>query len=359
MHLQGAVSSSVNTEKVVCAHPPRRRGPQPKDKPMLYLTLRFYANERESLRKLRVSIVEFLNTAPLVWGFTNGPLAGKYDLSFTVPSQCAEALRNGEVDVAIIPAIEYQRMENVVALPDMAIAAKGQVRSLLVVAKRPIELAKRIALDVSSRSTVALTRILAKDHWRISPEFVDAEPDVPEMLGHADAALVIGDPALSIAIKMDTLASKSPTSGDCCQGDPEDMPVPGFESLFVYDVAHQWHELTGKPCVLALWVGRRDAITPEVVADFQASKQYGLEHISEIASAAATTLGLPACQLERYLRKNIQFHLDEENLAGLQLFFEKAAEIGLIPQARPIEFAFAPAQRLAHRGDGGLGMKRS
>ena len=311
------------------------------------------------MRKLRVSIVEFLNTAPLVWGFTNGPLAGKYDLSFTVPSQCAEALRNGEVDVAIIPAIEYQRMENVVALPGMAIAAKGQVRSLLVVAKRPIELAKRIALDTSSRSTVALTRILAKEHWRIAPQFVDAEPDVPEMLAKADAALVIGDPALNIAVKMDALAGKSPTTGECCQGDPDDMPVPGFESLFVYDVAHQWHEMTSKPCVLALWVGRRDAITPEVVADFEASKEYGLEHISEIATAAAVTLGLPRCELERYLRVNIQFHLGEDNLAGLRLFFEKAAAMGLIPRARPVEFASAQAHRTAHTGDLGAGMKRS
>ena len=146
---------------------------------------------------------------------------------------------------------------------------------------------------------------------------------------------MIGDPALSIAIRMDALAGKTPTSGECCQGDSDDMPVPGFESLFVYDVAHQWREMTGKPCVLALWVGRKDAITPEVVADFQASKQFGLDHIPEIASAAAMKLDLPPCELERYLRDNINFDLDDENLAGLQLFFEKAAALGLIPRARP------------------------
>ena len=89
--------------------------------------------------KLRISIVEFLNTAPLVWGFTDGPLAGRYDLSFAVPSQCAEDLRAGRVDVGIIPAIEYQRMENVVALPGMAVAAKNEVRSILVISKVPIE----------------------------------------------------------------------------------------------------------------------------------------------------------------------------------------------------------------------------
>src|ERR1700733_1693664 len=106
------------------------------------------------MRKLRISIVEYLNTAPLVWGFTDGPLAGKYELSFTVPSQCAEELRCGDADVAIIPSIEYQRMDGVVALPGMAVASKGEVRSLLVVAKKPIQMATRIALDTSSRATV-------------------------------------------------------------------------------------------------------------------------------------------------------------------------------------------------------------
>lgn len=164
---------------------------------------------RHPLRKLRISIVEYLNTAPLVWGFTEGPLAGKYDLSFAVPSLCAESLRRGQSDIGIIPAIEYQRMKGVVALPGMAIAAKREVRSLLVVAKRPIEMAKRIALDTSSRSTAALVRLLAEGYWKILPEFVDAAPDPSEMLKTADAALVIGDPALRISLKMDALSGNS------------------------------------------------------------------------------------------------------------------------------------------------------
>jgi chorismate dehydratase len=305
-------------------------------------------------KKLRASVVEYLNTAPLVWGFTDGPLAGKYDLSFAVPSQCAEALRRGEADVGIIPAIEYQRMEGVVALPGMAIAAKGQVRSLLVVSKRPIDMAKRIALDTSSRSTSALVRILSKYHWGITPQFVDAAPNPSEMLRHADAALVIGDPALRISLKMEALSAKPPArpGEDCCQGDPEDMPVPGFETIFVYDVTHQWRGMTGKAAVLAIWVGRRDVLTPEVLADFEASKQYGLKHIDEIAEAASIKLDLPPAALERYLTENINFDLDDENLAGLQLYFEKAAELGLIPRAGPVEFvrsaaAGKPARRVS------------
>ncbi len=293
------------------------------------------------MSKLRISIVEYLNTAPLVWGFTDGPLAGKYDLSFTWPSQCAEALRSGAADVAIIPSIEYQRMENMVVLPGIAVAAKGEVRSILVVSKRPIQRAKRIALDASSRSSQALVRILAAEHWNIQPEFVESAPDASEMLKNADAALVIGDPALRIALKMEALSVKVPGGGDCCKGDPEDMPVPGFETIFVYDVAYQWSEMTGKPCVLAIWAGRRDAITPEVVADFQASKAYGLERLREISEAAAIKLDMPPRALERYLADNIHFGLEPEYLAGLNLYYEKAAAAGLIARHRPLEFAAA------------------
>ena len=308
------------------------------------------------MSKLRISIVEFLNTAPLVWGFTDGPLAGRYDLSFTVPSLCAEALRSGEVDVAIIPAIEYQRMDGLVMLPDMAVAAKGEVRSILVLAKKPIELARRIALDTNSRSSVALTRLLCSGYWHIAPEFIDAPPDPSAMLAQADAALLIGDPALRVRIQMDEMLTKSPDGlasqgaqkgpenspdyrKDCCGGDPSEQPVPGIDTLFLYDVAQQWREMTGLPCVLAIWAGRREAITPEVTADFLASKQYGLAHIGQIAEGAALKLDLPPRQLENYLRESIDYSLDAENLQGLELYFQRCAAAGLIRRARPIEFA--------------------
>ena len=300
------------------------------------------------MAKLRVSIVEYLNTAPLVWGFTEGPLADRYDLSFSLPSQCAEALRRGDVDVAIIPAIEYQRIENLVALPGIAVAAKREVRSILVVSKKPIEKAKRIALDTSSRSSVALTRILAAERWRIQPEFVDAAPNPSAMLENADAALVIGDPALRIQIKMDQLAARVPSDENCCSGDPKDSPIPGIESVYVYDVAHEWQELTGKPCVLAIWAGRREAMTPEVAADFLASKEYGMARIPEIAEAASMKLDLPAKDLETYLAEHIDFSLDADNLAGLELYYQKAAALGLIPRARPLELV-APALTSASR----------
>jgi chorismate dehydratase len=292
--------------------------------------------------KIRVSIVEFLNTAPLVWSFTNGPLQGRYDLSFTVPSLCAEALRAGRVDVAIIPAVEYQRIDGLVVLPEMAIAAKGEVRSILVLAKKPIESARHIALDTNSRSSVALTRLLCQGLWGIAPKFVDAPPNAASMLAEADAALLIGDPALRVRLKVDALAAKQPAGAGCCGGDASEQPVPGVDALFVYDVAEQWQKMTGKPCVLALWAGRRDVVTPEVVADFQSSREYGLSHIGEIAEDAALNLEMPPRYLESYLRENIDFSLDDQNLDGLRRYFDLCAEAGLIPSARPIEFAEAP-----------------
>jgi chorismate dehydratase len=285
------------------------------------------------MSKLRISVVEYLNTAPLVWGFKHGPLRGKYDLSFTVPSRCAEDLRAGRADVAIIPAIEYQRIRELVVVPDTAIASKGAVRSILVVSRVPIEQVRRIALDTSSRSSVALVHLLCAGHWRIRPEYAGAKPVVSSMLKEADAALVIGDPALRLALRHQ--------AGEAA--------VPGVEQVFLYDVAEHWRAWTGRPCVLAIWAGRRNAITPEVVADFHASKQFGLERIDEIAANVSVQLGLPAASLAAYLRENIDFSLDAENLAGLELFFEKAAYTGLVPQNRPLEFASAQERTQVRR----------
>ena len=288
--------------------------------------------------KLRISIVEFLNTAPLVWGFTDGPLAGRYDLSFAVPSQCAEDLKAGRADVGIIPAIEYQRMENVVALPGMAVASKNEVRSLLVISKVPIELAQTFALDTNSRSSVGIARILCRRHWNIAPEFIDMAPDIDAMLERADAALIIGDPALRLRIRLDELEAKVPLGNELCCGGYDEPLIKGVETMFVYDVAQQWREMTGHACVLAIWVARRGAVTLEMVADFQLSREYGLAHIGDIAEGAALKLDLPPRALERYLTENIDFSLDDENLAGLNHYFEECARAGLIPQFRELEF---------------------
>jgi len=275
--------------------------------------------------RIRISCVQYLNTAPLVWGFTHGPLAGKYDLSFTVPSQCADQLARGEVDVAIVPAIECQRIANLVVFPGMAIASKHSVRSLLVISKVPITRARHLALDTSSRATVAFVRLMVLGWWSrhgVLMRLADAAPDLPAMLATNDAALIIGDPALRLAERHEA-------------GEPL---LPSAEPLHIYDVVSEWREWTGLPAVMAVWAARRDVATPELFADFQASKEYGLAHIPEIAANASATLGLPQPHLESYLRDNIDYSLDDDNRAGLNLYFEKAAHAGLIPAARPLDF---------------------
>jgi chorismate dehydratase len=120
--------------------------------------------------------------------------------------------------------------------------------------------------------------------------------------------------------------------------------VPTVDTLFLYDVAQQWREMTGKPCVLAVWAGRQEVVTPQVVADFLESRDFGLSHISDIAEGAALKLNLPPNALESYLRESIDFYLGAENLAGMELFFSQCEKAGLIPQAPRVEFAAAPAR---------------
>jgi chorismate dehydratase len=292
--------------------------------------------------KLRISIVQYLNTAPLVWGFTNGPLRGKYDLSFTVPSRCAEQLRTGQADVAIIPAIEYQRIDDLVILPDMAIASKKQVKSLLIIAKKPIEQVKSFVLDGSSRSTQTLTQILCVEKWKIAPEFFEAPPDLGAMLQQADAALLIGDPALRISVGIERDSRPGPEGQTLCQA--ATLGIRNSELLYVYDVVSEWRSLTGLPAVLAIWAARRDIAAPEVTADFLASRDFGLSRIAEISFNAARELELPERTLESYLRQNIDFSLDAENRRGLESYFDHAEKLGLIPQVKPLEWAAAKAE---------------
>jgi predicted solute-binding protein len=295
------------------------------------------------LQKLRISIVQYLNTAPLVWGFTNGPLVGKYDLSFTVPSQCAEALRTGAADIAIIPAIEYQRIPNLVVLPDLAIASQNRVRSLLIVAKEPIEQVRSIALDGSSRSTQALTRILAAEHWKIAPKFFETEPDLPLMLEKADAGMIIGDPALRLSVAIEKKSTVSSVGRAICQA--ATLGITNAEILHVYDVVGEWHKFSSLPAVMAVWAARPEVVTPEVLADFAASRAFGLSQIPAICQEAARELELPQRKLESYLRQNIDFSLGEENRRGLERYFHEAAKLGLIP--REIKIAWASTAKEA------------
>ncbi|HTQ97969.1 MAG TPA: menaquinone biosynthesis protein [Candidatus Acidoferrum sp.] len=291
------------------------------------------------MTSLRISIVQYLNTAPLVRGFTHGPLQGKYDLSFTVPSQCAEALRTGKADIAIIPAIEFQRIDNLVVLPNLSIASKKSVRSLLLISKKPVQQIRRIALDRSSRSTQALVRILCAKQWQIAPEYVEAEPVLSSMLQETDAALVIGDPALRLALNSESRVTRG-DSGEVLL--PAELAgVSSSAPAFVYDMVEEWRSFTSLPAVLAVWAARPEVASAEIIRDFQDSLNFGHQHIQEISTESARELQLPAHKITRYLTENIDYTLDEENLRGLRRYYEFAAELGLIRETKPLVIAGA------------------
>jgi chorismate dehydratase len=287
--------------------------------------------------KLRISVVQYLNTAPLVRGFTHGPLQGKYDLSFTVPSLCADALRTGAADVAIIPAIEYQRIPNLVILPDLSIASKERVRSLLVISKTPIRSAKRLALDRSSRSTQALTKILCANRWNISPEFQEAGPDIAAMLADSDAALLIGDPALRLAIAAEAKAKPGRDGQWICEGATVGMAQ--FPVLHVYDVVREWWQMTERPAVLAVWAARAEIATEALAEEFLDSLNFGLEHLDAICKEASAEMNLPEKELKLYLKTNIDYSLDDENRKGLLAYYSYAVKLGLIEKLSPITIA--------------------
>ena len=259
----------------------------------------------------KVSVVQYLNTVPLIWGMLKGEQKAKYDLDFTTPALCADAVQRGEVDVGIIPSIEYQRIEGLQILPGLSIASKGKVKSVLLFSKEPIEKIQTIAVDNSSRTSTALLMLLMRKFYARPVRFIPSPPHPADMLGSADAALVIGDPALAYNGRI-----------------PE-----------VYDLAAEWKKFTGLPFVFAVWAGREDAQIGRFREDFEASLRYGLTHVDEIAQEYAPKLDLPPEEVKVYLTENIDYSLDEENCRGLRLFYRLARETGILGREKEINFA--------------------
>ncbi len=259
----------------------------------------------------KVSVVQYLNTVPLIWGMLNGEQKAKYDLDFTIPASCAEAVRHGEVDIGIIPSIEYQRIEGLQVMPGLSIASKGKVKSVLLFSKVPIEKVRTIALDNSSRTSAALLMILMRKFYSRAVDYKPSEPKLTGMLESADAALVIGDPALLY-----------------------DGGIPE-----VYDLAEEWKKFTGLPFVFAVWAGRTEAKIGRFHEDFEASRAFGMAHVDEIAREYAPKLKMRPEEVRVYLTENIDYSLDEENCRGLQLFYRLARETGILNREREIDFA--------------------
>jgi chorismate dehydratase len=248
---------------------------------------------------LRLCSVDYLNSAPLVWGLLHGPQQNQFDLTFRVPSQCAELVASGAVEIGNIPAIELFR-QDLEMVRGVGVAARGAVRSILLISKRPLAEIRTLAADTSSRTSVALTRIILARRYGVEPTFEPCAPDLSTMLDRADAALIIGDPALHI--------------------DPASLPY------HVADLGQEWTEMTGLPMVFAVWAGRKQHITPAVSEALNASCHYGRAHLEDIVRIDGAARGIPEALARDYLTNHIVNELGSKEYAGLELYLRYARE---------------------------------
>jgi chorismate dehydratase len=258
---------------------------------------------------LRLGAVSYLNTKPLVYGLD--AQGDRFTIRFDVPSLCATLLHEGRVDLGLIPAIEYLR-DDYAIVPDVSIASDGEVASVAIFTRVPIGQVKTLALDTSSRTSVALTRVMCAKRWQIEPEFVAAEPDVTGMLTRADAALVIGDIALEI--------------------DPVALGVTKI------DLGLEWLALTGLPFVYAMWTGRPGVASKEQCRALQDARDSGVANLAEIARSEGEGDARRESRGFAYLRDNLKYGLGEREAAGLRRFHELAVEIGIMPSMKPLRF---------------------
>lgn len=255
----------------------------------------------------RVCAVSFLNTVPLVWGMLHGEQRGRFDLGFAVPSECAGRLEEGSADIGIVPVVELARLDLEV-IEGTGIACRGPARSVLLVSRKPLREIRTLAADSSSRTSIVLARIVLAELCGVRPELRPMPPSLARMLEAADAAVIIGDPALNV--------------------DPERSP---FE---VCDLGAAWLELTGKPMVFAVWAGQRRLGPARLAAEFAASCRFGLERLEEIVAAESARRQLAPALIRDYLKRNVVLELGENEYEGLELFLEQAARLEADSPAR-------------------------
>jgi chorismate dehydratase len=259
----------------------------------------------------RLAASSYLNTAPLIWSFTSGSQRDAVRLfTDTAPARCAEMLANDEVDAALVPIIEYQRISEISIVPDVCVGSRTAVRSVVLVTRQNnLKKVKRVALDESSRTSATLVKILFREFLGFEPEWTTAVPDLKSMLIHADAALIIGDPAMKI---------------------PRD-------EFRVFDLATLWHEFTGFGFIFAMWMARKERIENIRSIDFAAARDEGLANLDRIA-AEAKPAGLSNDEIREYLTENVLFFADSEMRKGLGLYLELAKKLSLITENRALEF---------------------
>jgi chorismate dehydratase len=270
---------------------------------------------------LRIAAIRFLNPAPLMWDFEHPPLdaalAERYQIDWMLPSECADRLASGAADIGLVPIASLATAPGLRILPGCTIASKRSVRSLLLVRRvgRPIKDLRSVAADTASRTTLAYARILFHKWGNADVPFIPMAADLDSMLDRADAAIVIGDPAL---LALEERANRFERTN---------------ENLIYHDLAEEWHSLTGLPFVSAVWGSTaRDGLLDESVAeDFIRSRDHGLNNIDALVAEWSRKLPVSAETIQTYLTTNIHYVLDEECIEGMKGFFCMAAETGVLP----------------------------
>ncbi|MFB9366543.1 menaquinone biosynthetic enzyme MqnA/MqnD family protein [Kitasatospora sp. NPDC001664] len=269
----------------------------------------------------RVGHIQFLNCLPLYWGLARTGNLLDLDLSKDTPEKLSDQLVNGALDIGPITCVEYLRhADQLVVLPDIAVGSDGPVMSCVIVSRLPLhELdGKRVALGSTSRTSVRLARLLLEEREGVRPEYFSCPPDLELMLADADAAVLIGDPALRASL--------------------EQAPQQG---LAVHDLGEMWKEWTGLPFVFAVWAARREYAEshPEVVAAvhraFLESRDLSLTEAPLVAEQAARWEEFDAPLLERYFTEALDFSLGERQLAGIAEFARRVGhDSGFAPDVQ-------------------------
>jgi len=268
----------------------------------------------------RISASSYSNTAPLVWSFLYGKNHGKVEVILdTAPARSAELLAQDRVDAALVPVIAYQMLDDVRLIPDVCVGARERVRSVCLVTKGGnLEDVKSVSLDISSRTSVALTKIIFREFLGFEPEWRDSQPDIDSMLSNSDAALLIGDPALRLSGSATLQNSDS--------------------AIRYFDLAEIWRKYTGFGFVFAMWMTRR----PVMEIDFAAARDEGLAHIDSIIANYEGEIRLGADEMRTYLSQNISYAIDDSMRHGLELYFELAAKHRLVDRAKEMRFLGEP-----------------
>jgi len=263
----------------------------------------------------RISASSYSNTAPLIWSFLYGSNHGAVEIILdNAPARSAELLSQNRVDAALVPVIAYQQIDGVRLIADVCVGAKEKVRSVcLVTDGRELDSVKSVSLDISSKTSACLTKIIFREFLGFEPVWKDAKPDLEAMLAESDCALLIGDPALKLSVP---------------------PAVAGDFEYRAFDLAELWKKYTGLGFVFAMWMTRN----AKCEIDFAAARDEGLLHFDDIAANYNAEIGLSREEMLEYLSGNISYSADDSMQKGLELYFNLAAKHNLIKENKPLSF---------------------